>query len=77
ILRIELRDKARVRWSIDDWKTFQESETIDTGLGIYYVDLPTRDLSKQVKVSFTFYWLTRDKWENVNYEIELTSNNSD
>ncbi|MFX1242569.1 MAG: glycoside hydrolase family 15 protein [Promethearchaeota archaeon] len=73
ILRIELRDKARVRWSIDDWKTFQESDTIDTGLGIYYVDLPTRDLNKQIKVSFTFYWLTQDRWENINYEIELTS----
>jgi len=77
ILRIELRAEASVRWSIDDWKTFQESETIDTGLGIYYVDLPTKDLSAQIKLSFTFHWLARDKWENINYEIELTSKSSD
>ncbi len=77
ILRIELRVPARVRWSIDDWKTIQESETIDTGLGIYYVDLPTKDLSEQVKLSFTFHWLAQDKWENINYEIELTNKSSD
>ncbi|MFX1295579.1 MAG: glucan 1,4-alpha-glucosidase, partial [Promethearchaeota archaeon] len=77
ILRIELRAEASVRWSIDDWNTFQESRTIDTGLGIYYADIPTRDMNKPVKLSFTFHWVAQDKWENSNYEIELISKDSD
>ncbi|MFX1489558.1 MAG: glycoside hydrolase family 15 protein [Promethearchaeota archaeon] len=71
ILRVELRAEASVRWSIDDWNTFQESKTIDTGLGIYYVDIPTKNMDKSVKLSFTFHWLAKDKWENSNYDIEL------
>ncbi|MFX1572658.1 MAG: glycoside hydrolase family 15 protein [Promethearchaeota archaeon] len=77
ILRIELRAEANIRWSIDDWNTFQESETIDTGLGIYYVDLPTKDLVKPKKLSFTIYWLAQDKWEGSNYEIQLISESFD
>ncbi len=77
ILRIELRAEAIVRWSINAWNTFQESKTIDTGLGIYYVDLPTKDMDKPVKLNFTFHWLNPDKWENSNYEIELTSKSFD
>ena len=74
-LRIELRTEAIVRWSIDDWKTFKESKTIDTGLSIHYVDLPTTNLKIPTKVSFTFHWLALDKWEGTNYEIQINTAN--
>jgi glucoamylase len=75
ILRIELRAEAVIRWSIDDWHTFQETRTNDTGLGIHYVDLPTEDLPTSTKLGFTFHWSIRDEWEGSNYEVELTSEN--
>ena len=43
-LRIMLLSPARVHWSIDGWKTSHDTETRDTGLGIYILDLPTTSL---------------------------------
>ena len=39
-LRLVLLSPARVHWSIDNWKTSQDTNTRDTGLGIPSRDLP-------------------------------------
>jgi glucoamylase len=75
ILRIEVRAEAIIRWSIDNWNTFKESKTIDTELDIYYVDILIKDLKASTKLSFTFHWLAQDKWEGINYEVQLISEN--
>ena len=43
-LRLNLLNPARVRWSIDDWKTAHDTDTRDTGLGIHILNLPTASL---------------------------------
>jgi glucoamylase len=70
-LRLEVLAPARVRWSKDEWRTVQDTETRDTGLGIHVADLPTGDLRAGNAVRFTFYWPEADRWEGINFEIQV------
>ena len=70
-LRIEVLAAATIHWSIDDWKTVNDSKTIDTGLGIHYFDLPTSNLSTGSRAVFTFHWLEADKWEGTDFQVEV------
>lgn len=69
ILRIHSLANATVRWSTDDWFTSNELSTLDSGVGVHYVDLPTANLDNDTKIGFTFYWHDAECWENINYEL--------
>jgi len=71
ILRIEVLAKALVHWSDDDWQSIHDQETLDSGLGMYYADLPTNKLHAESKVVFTFFWSEVSRWEGINFEIEI------
>ena len=71
ILRIETLVEAQVRWSYDGWKTFQDTPTNNSCLGIYYADIKSNKLKKGTKIQFTFYWLESKNWENEDFEIEI------
>jgi glucoamylase len=68
-LRLVLLDPALVRWTIDGWKTSQDTNTRDTGLGIHVLDLPTASLPAGAQVVFTFYWPQENRWEGTNYTV--------
>lgn len=70
-LRIDTLAPATIHWTIDNWQTNRDSSTIDTGLGVYFVDLDTTTLSAGNSVEFTFYWHHSDNWEGQNYKIDL------
>jgi glucoamylase len=71
-LRIVLLDPALVHWSVDGWKTSQDTNTRDTGLGIYTLDLPTASLPAGSQVAFTFRWPLRDNhWEGTDYIVTV------
>jgi glucoamylase len=73
-LRIVLLDPARVRWSIDDWKTSHDTDTRDTGLGIHSLDLPTASLPTGAQVVFAFFWPAENRWEETNYTVTVEGN---
>ena len=70
-LRIEVLAPAMVHWTPDDWQTTNDSKTIDTGLGVHYVDLPTNRLSPDSKIVFTFFWPTANKWEGIDFQATI------
>ena len=70
-LRVEVLAKANVHWSSDDWRTAHDADTRDTGLGLYIVDLPTALIPAGSAVCFTFYWPEVDKWENINFSVNI------
>ena len=72
ILRLEVLAEARVRWSIDAWRTVHDTLTQDTGLGVHCVDLLTTDIPKGGAATFTFYWMESGKWENTNYDVTVS-----
>jgi glucoamylase len=71
IVRIALLAPARVRWSIDGWKTFHDTDTRDTGLGIYTLHLPTASLPPGGQAAFTFFWPTENRWEGTDYTVAV------
>lgn len=72
LLRIETRFPCRLRWSMDGWRSYSDTDTQDTGLGVHFADLPTINLTAGINVSFTFFWLEGERWEGQNYEVTVT-----
>jgi glucoamylase len=73
-LRIISLSPALVHWTIDGWKTSHDTDTRDTGLGIYTLDLPTASLAPGGQASFTFYWAKDDRWEGTEYNVTIEAN---
>ena len=70
-LRIKLLKPALVHWSLDGWKSFQDSKTRDTGLDLYILDLPTASLPSGSQVVFTFFWPEENRWEGTDYSVKV------
>jgi len=70
-LRLMLLTPALVHWSLDGWKTSQDTNARDTGLGIYRLDLPTASLPVGSQVVFTFYWPQENRWEGKDYSVTV------
>lgn len=71
-LRIEVMAPAVVHFSTDDWKTADDINTRDSGLGFHLADLPTEQLKTGSKLRFTFRWpQAANRWEGKNFEVEI------
>jgi glucoamylase len=68
-LRMALTAPAMVHWSVDGWQTSQDTNTRDTGLGVYAADLPTGKLTAGSEILFTFYWQHSQHWEGTNFSV--------
>jgi glucoamylase len=69
VLRIEVLAPVTIHWSADGWHNSWDVEATDTGLGVYYADLPTSQLLPGTCVYFTFHWHEPDHWEGIDYSI--------
>ncbi len=67
-LRIETKSPVSVTWTGDDWNTSNQSDSKNSGLGIYYTDLPANQLAGN-QVIFTFYWVEAQHWEGRNFNL--------
>jgi glucoamylase len=68
-LRIEVLAPAVIHWSADDWRSVHDDPTVDSQLGIHFVDLPTEGLPAGASVQFTFYWTAAKRWEGVDFSM--------
>ncbi len=73
-MRIETLSPAKVIWTSDGWKTKNDTDLKDSGLGLYYVDLPTGGLNPDAEIVFTFYWTDGERWEGRNYSVTIGRN---
>jgi glucoamylase len=64
---------SNIRWTSDDWKTYQDVETEDTGLGIHMANLPTESVPEGKQIEFTFRWQVANRWEGVNLQVQVAS----
>jgi len=71
ILRVVLRAPALVHWSVDGWRTVQDTATRDSGLGMYYADLSTEKVKVGEQVTFTFRWMDEGRWEGSDYAVTV------
>ncbi|MDH6147937.1 MULTISPECIES: glycoside hydrolase family 15 protein [Paraburkholderia] len=72
-LRIPLAAPFRLRWSIDDWASSEDSEATTTAVGIYYVDLVTQAAQAGSSLAFTFFWTSSQTWQGQNFSVALQS----
>ena len=70
-LRIALLAPAMVHWSDDGWRTNHDAETVSTGLGVHFADLPTQALQSGREVTFTFFWLQAQRWEGADFSVRI------
>ncbi|MEN6585314.1 MAG: glycoside hydrolase family 15 protein [Sulfuricella sp.] len=69
-LFVAMYEPSIVHWSIDGWKTVQDTATVDTGLGLHLVELPTQALHSG-QVDLTIRSIDTGVWSGHNYTIEL------
>jgi glucoamylase len=70
-LRLEVLAPAVVHWTTDNWNTIHDTQSQDTGLGMYVADLPTQDLPIGTILTFTFYWPETDHWEGSDFMVQV------
>ena len=65
-LRIQLPEKAIIRYSQDGWKSQREVETVPNGFEEWYCDIDGG-------VHFTIYWVERQEWQGQDYSVQFYS----
>jgi glucoamylase len=70
-LRLDLLAKARVRWTPDNWKSTNDTETAGPMLGLHCAMLDTAGLKPGDSIRFTFHWSDSDRWEGQNFEVKV------
>ena len=68
-LRIETLAPATVHWSNNNWQTYNDTPTTDTGLGVHFVDIDPSHIGDEGTLMFTFYWHHVDRWEGSNFQV--------
>jgi hypothetical protein len=73
ILRIQSPESFRLRWSEDDWKTFKDTDSNMTALGVEFVDIsiPTEHGAGQGSIRFTFFRPASNSWEGSDYLVSI------
>ena len=66
-LRICAPEQFRLRWTVDDWKSWRDSDSQAAGIGAEYFDIGPSDPKSQVE--FTFFWKDRRQWEGKNHLV--------
>ncbi|HEY2907424.1 MAG TPA: glycoside hydrolase family 15 protein, partial [Vicinamibacterales bacterium] len=72
-LRIVTIVPAVVHWGRDEWRSVQDVDAVDTGLGVYVADLATDRLEVGESVHFTFFWPEANRWEGVDFRLGVDS----
>jgi glucoamylase len=68
-LRVSTKAPTLVHWSVDDWRSVSDTRSTETGLGVWYADLPTSALPAGAIVRFTLFWVDTQRWEGTNFEV--------
>jgi len=70
IFRIQAPAPFRLVWTEDEWQTKRVSPSVQTNLGISFVDVSVL-ISQKAPIKFTFFWTDSDRWEGLNYEVAI------
>ena len=66
-LRLITASPGAVRWSFDGWKSAQDTELSDSGLGCFFADLPAERLEVGTRVIFSFR--SGEQWTGRDYTV--------
>ncbi|MGQ4650353.1 glycoside hydrolase family 15 protein [Lyngbya aestuarii] len=69
-LRIQATSSFRLRWSVDQWQTLQNTDSTATPLGVEYVDISI-GADQKAPICFTFFWESQQHWEDRDYLVAV------
>ncbi len=73
-LRFELLAPCRVHVTTDGWRTAQDLDAIDTGVGVWVADLPgSENLVAGQAVEATFFWPEANRWEGRDIRVGVVA----
>ncbi len=70
LLRIQADAPFVLHWSDDEWRTPRDTNSTPTALGIEYVDIQV-EASQKAPLRFTFHWSVENRWQGVDYAVEI------
>jgi len=72
ILRVILAAEADLVWTIDQWAhTYHLRTRHESGLRLWFADLPTADWPAGSQMIFTCFWENDRRWEGRNWEVNV------
>jgi glucoamylase len=71
VLRCELGAAATVRWTVDEWGSAEQVETVRSPFGVHVAELPTAALEVGAVVRFTFQWHEGARWEGQDFAVRV------
>jgi glucoamylase len=69
VLRVVLDQPATIHWSMDQWRSLNDTELHDTGLGCWFADLPSTKLKADDSIVFTL--LLKTGWLGSDYALKV------
>jgi glucoamylase len=69
-LRIQGTAPFRLRWSLDDWTSSTDSQSLTTALRIHYSDIVVPK-GQRAGVQFTFFWTEAGTWEGRDFQVRV------
>jgi glucoamylase len=70
LLRVQAESPFVLHWSDDEWHTASDTASVGTALGLEYADIQIENTQK-TPLRFTFHWSMENRWEGVNYTVEI------
>ncbi len=70
-LRFVFEGKALVHWAVDGWEFPSDTPSRPLGLGFEGAVLPVTNLRTGQRILFTFFWPEVERWEGVDYSVEV------
>jgi glucoamylase len=71
VLRVQGGAPFTLRWSSDNWKTVNDSKSMQNALQLDYVDLEDAAAKAGTCLCFTFLWTEDNRWEGQDYEVTV------
>ena len=62
---------ARVHHGVDGWQAPADDDTLDSGLTVHVVTLPSAGLRVGTHIDFTFYWIDDGRWDGHDYRVAV------
>ena len=70
-LIVALPRAARIHWGVNGWQDVTDSETQDTGLGLYGFEISAAALSHANCIDFTIQWRDTQDWVHKDFHIAV------
>jgi glucoamylase len=70
-LRVETLAPVRVRWTADNWSSWQDIDSRDSGLTVQVVDLDSAAIPSGGRIIFTFQWPETGRWEGADFMVDI------